>query len=338
VGENGNSNASTNGLELYWTLTSINPVNNSSFIIPSEDNGRVIGDIRLANDTPIEGVSNWNINLKDSTNTLGFTSPAANLSFPSLGGLETNRTLNFDVENRKIWCSNWNTSWSASTTPSGYRLTSSGFINIWRMLKPGEYIDSSSLSLTGYKQWNQADFQLTQTPYVLTVDLIEVGRLNWVSTPGLKFQPAGQPVAWVEYLRFTGAITIKDGLGNTRIINETFDSLGHEPVSPVLYGSTSQQCFYFPDDDPTPPNEPYTPYDCEDWIITNISTVNVYWLGLQNDTGAIIGGFIEPGGFAASTGNIPSGTFPRVRYGSLRATGQGGVLSDIIYAGLGGVC
>jgi hypothetical protein len=338
VGENGNSNASTNGLELYWTLTSINPVNNSSFIIPSEDNGRVIGDIRLANDTPIEGVSNWNINLKDSTNTLGFTSPAANLSFPSLGGLETNRTLNFDVENRKIWCSNWNTSWSASTTPSGYRLTSSGFINIWRMLKPGEYIDSSSLSLTGYKQWNQADFQLTQTPYVLTVDLIEVGRLNWVSTPGLKFQPAGQPVAWVEYLRFTGAITIKDGLGNTRIINETFDSLGHEPVSPVLYGSTSQQCFYFPDDDPTPPNEPYTPYDCEDWIIINISTVNVYWLGLQNDTGAIIGGFIEPGGFAASTGNIPSGTFPRVRYGSLRATGQGGVLSDIIYAGLGGVC
>jgi hypothetical protein len=322
VGKNGNSSTGTayNAAELFWTLASTIPVSDFSFSIDSNT-----GNIRLSNSTPTEGITTFNIGLRDSTDLDGFSSPAPNPLFPSQGSLSTNLTVNFEVENRKVWCSNWNTLWIAGG--GGYRLNSSGEINIWRMLKPGEEIVGCTLQLRAYRQQGEVGFTTVTNPTTLIIDETTVGRLTWPVAVNLKFVPTGTSISWVEELRFTGTITV-NGPGGTRVINETFDSIGR--VGSGTYTSISQECIYFPDDVVGPVPTPYTPEWCADWEITNISTSTpIYWLGLANDANEIIGNVL-PAGASVSSSVLPGG-YPKVRIGSLRATGQGGVLSDITY-------
>jgi hypothetical protein len=329
IGKNGcSSNAiASNAAELYWDLESTSPINNPSFEINSTS-----GDIYLQNDTPTEGETTWKMTLKDSTTTDGFSSPVPNILNPERGSLSTERIVKFDVASRFVWCGYWNANWEATSFPSsGRRLRADGYLDIWKMLKQGETITASTVRLTEYKQDDQVTWQTATTPLNCSIGSSQVGRLGFATgVAPIAFKPTGQSVGWVRYLKFTGAITLTDDDGATRVVNVTFISEGVINGSALPYGSINQQCVI----------GEYTPEECVDWKIENPSTVNVYWLGLRNDKQAIIGGVI-PAGYSIATAGYPitPGVFPyKVRYGTLNSTGQGGVLSNIDYNGTTGSC
>ena len=330
IGKNGcSSNAiASNAMELYWELESTVPINNTSFQLINPTSG----DVKVQNDTPTEGETTWKMTLKDSTNSDGFSSPAPDLLNPEQGSLSTERIVKFDVASRFEWCGYWNANWEATAFPtSGRRLRADGYIDIWKMLKQGETITNTTVRLTEYKQDDQVTWQIATTPLNCSIGTSQVGRLTFASgVAPIAFKPTGQSVGWVRYLKFTGTITLTDSNGATRVISPTFISEGVINGSALPYGSISQQCV----------SEEYTPGECVDWKIENPSTVDVYWLGLRNDKQAIIGGIIPAGDFIATAGYpITPGIFPyKVRYDTLKSTGQGGVLSNIDYDGTTGVC
>lgn len=322
IGKNGCSNNSV--AELYWELESTSSINNNSFKINSTS-----GDIYLQNDTPTEGETTWKMTLKDSTTTDGFSSPVPNILNPERGSLSTERIVKFDVASRfeNQWCAEWTSRWLYNTS-LGWYLDSSGSINIWKMLKPGEIVFDSQLRLIEYKQFSSSIWESADNVKILN-EGAEVGKLTWVNFPPVAVMQEGLGLQPIQYFKFAGPI-ILNGPNGTRIINQTFISEGTIIPLSIDYGSRSQQCTL----------EEYTPEECVDWKIENPSTVDVYWLGLRNDKQAIIGGVIPAGDFIATAGYpITPGIFPyKVRYGTLNSTGQGGVLSNIDYDGTTGSC
>jgi len=64
----------------------------------------------------------------------------------------------------------------------------------------------------------------------------------------------------------------------------------------------------------------YVPSVCKEWTIQNTSIFPIRWNGLHGNGKTIIGGIIQPGQFAKSTGE--GGIYPPARDLSLSAMGS----------------
>jgi len=349
VGVNGCSSPSAayNGKDLFWSLTG--PGEDFSFIMTSPPYDST-GDIKLYDDTPTEGVSEWNINLKDSSDFEGLATPPPNIVDPQLGSLSTTRAVRFNVENRSVWCADCTLDWEY-INPYHKLFVNALKFNVARMLRENEKIadTNTTLRINGYKQLGQTAFQPTTSTIntFLNPSTTEIGVFGPPTGNAAIFGIAsflGQPY-YVTTLRIVGSIsvinTVDPGL-NRSIPSQEYILTLTDTGNPNDE-SKCQTCRYFPNGDSTPyPGEPrYISTDEKDWMIENTSTVNVWWRGINADNDAVIGGRIATNSYVASTANVPPGIFPKVREGTLRVTGQNlvdgepvigeGVLATITY-------
>jgi hypothetical protein len=338
VGVNGCSSDTFaySGRDLYWSLAPVEPLTPLNFIM--ED--RSTGDIRLGS-LPQEGVAAWNINLQDSTTSTGVAQPEPNPGDPPLGSLNTTRAVNFDVENRSLFCANIGLSWSPF--PTFYRLVAGSTtfgpakFNIARMLKQGEEIATDdfgnpfgyNLIITGYMPQSGSSFLPTNTVNLPRLTIQSGDPIGVFTIPafinGIVQIPLSPPPEMVKKIKIEGYVTIRTADGGTRLIDQEY-IVDLVSTGGVVNSEPSRcvTCKYFPTGSAELPAEPPYISDTEkDWMIHNTSTVNVWWRGVRADNEAIIGGRIAPDNIVASTGNVPPGIFPKVREGSLRVTGQG---------------
>ena len=362
IGGNGCSNDSLayTGRDLYWELAlesaPVNPETIPSFIMATDGSG----DIRLNSEDgslPQEGVTTWDINLKDST-TLGNVSiPLPNPGNPPSGSLDTTRSVNFDVENRSIWCSDVKLGWSFTNNNTAYKLNFSGstnLFNIARMLKDNEKVffgevggtPGTTLRVTGYMKNDETEFLGVNTGLSLTASNSEIGKFSFGSS--INGIAISLDASWVKKLKVFGQINIINTVtGVSRIIpeQEYIIELVSVVDTSVIAPSRCQTCSHFPTGRSVFPADPPYIGAARDWMIENTSTVNVWWRGVNEANNAIIGGRIAPGigstTYVASEDNVPAGIFPKVREGTLKATGQNwlsgepivgeGILSTITY-------
>jgi hypothetical protein len=350
VGANGCSNTSPayNGNDLFWSLTPPEGEAIPSFIMPPGIS-QSIGDIKLYDNTPTEGLSVWNINLKDSSDFEGLSIPPANIAEPQLGSRDTTRSVSFDVENRSVWCADCTLNWNYSAPNYKLFVTALKF-NVARILRENEKIAESNttLRINGYKQTGQTEFQSTSNAVAyLNPSDVEIGVFGpptGISAINGIASVTASPFP-VTSLRIIGSISVVNTTdpGLNRSIPSQEYILELTDTGGANDESKCQTCRYFPNGISTPVPEPrYISNEEKDWMIENTSTVNVWWRGVSADNDEIIGGMIGPDLFVSSAGNIPVSdpSFPKVREGTLRATGQNwdgepiigeGILSTITY-------
>jgi hypothetical protein len=310
VGENGNvSSTEPNRLaDLYWSLES--NAYPSYFGMDSDT-----GVLRCLSTTVPGGNYELTIKLQDACNAFGVQSPA-------VGPLFAERTVFIDVATFTQGCSEF-TGWIGS--PIGeepdivYPVLVNGYINLWKLLNPGETIVSSTVTM--YKYTDEGG-----NTYILGEDVVQDplavvfpqgalytgnGNFNGVVrlTPTLAFSPVALD------LFFQGEITTSEG----RPVFVDFFIEG-EITGP--YASASTSCTISLD----PPGPPYVPQTPAGFTIFNNSNLPVVFSGLAADGETIIGGTIAAGGNAKSISQ--GGTYLEVREDSITATGAVG--TDVI--------
>lgn len=316
VGTNGN--VSTADLtaplaDLYWTL----PVNESEYF--SINNSA--GDISILTSEIPPGEYTVKMKLQDSTFSTG-------APFPILGSLSTEREVIFSSP-LLTGCSEWES--VANTVvaegPYEYTVFATGYINLWKFLREGEIIlDTSEVELYQFVQYDPllTTFVLngsevpgkgvTRDP--LTINFYPNGIYNgngYFNGPMLlgynlvEMYPA-------KTLYFKGWVRT-----NLRPLGFYVDFEIDGEITNVTTNEVTSESFSC-----TLPLEgeevAYVPSVCKEWTIQNTSIFPIRWNGLHGNGKTIIGGIIQPGQFAKSTGE--GGIYPPARDLSLSAMGS----------------
>ena len=301
IGKNGNVGVYSGSYltDLYWQLdptVSIAPglvsVNSST------------GDINiLTNSIPI-GDTIVGIKLKDATDSSGLQSP---------GGLSANRTVKLNVPDFRVGCGTWS-SITYNGTPNVN--VTSGYINIWKMLRKNETITSSDVWVN---EW---------TDSVGTIHYLPARAMSVVFSPG---SPSNFNGTFNYNLGARSAVSLEfDGVVVTstgRNININFTSIGVLSTPPPT--GVYQQAFADTCVSGVPVG--YVPIVCREWKIYNNSSFPVPWSGLHGNGHQILGGVLQPGDTVGSPAN--GGTQPLVRYLSLQSAGTGTIGGIISYTG-----
>jgi hypothetical protein len=312
VGENGNVSPPIGGItspnrlaDLYWSLESnAYPL---YFDIESDT-----GVLKCLSTTVPGGNYELTIKLQDACNVFGVQSPA-------VGPLFAERIVYIDVATFTQGCSNFT---GDIGPPIGeepeivWPVRVNGYINLWKLLNPGETIVSSTVTM--YKYTDEGDNtyilgeDVVQNPLPVTFlqDALYTGNGNFNGvvrlTPTLDFSPVAIK------LFFQGEITTSEG----RPVFVDFFIEGGVTGTPNESASTS--CTIVPDG--------YIPQTTAGFTIFNNSNLPVVFSGLAADGETIIGGTIAAGGNARSISQ--GGTYPDVRENSITATGA--VTVDVI--------
>jgi len=316
VGENGNVSppiagaTSPNRLaDLYWSLESnAYPL---YFDIESDT-----GVLKCLSTTVPGGNYELTIKLQDACNVFGVQSPA-------VGPLFAERTVFIDVATFTQGCSQF-TGWINPPVEEGapQQVFVNGYINLWKLLNPGETIISSTVTLYKYTDEGGTtytlgeDGNLNPLPVTFPQGALYTGNGNFNGTVRLTPTLEFSPVALM--LFFQGQITTSDGIIERDIFVDF--SIEGEITGPDASASTS--CTISLD----PPNPPYVPQTPAGFTIFNNSNLPVVFSGLAADGETIIGGTIAAGGNAKSISQ--GGAYLEVREDSITATGAVG--TDVI--------
>lgn len=314
IGKNGSvGNYSGNYLsDLYWDLDPSGSVIPGLFSVNSST-----GDINvLTNNIPI-GNHNVKVRLKDASTSAGLQTP---------GGLSTSRIVTLNVPNYKVGCGEWSS--RTKNNIDGTRTnTTIGYINVWRALRKGETIYSSSNSYI-YGWTDSGGTYHPVTPYTWGI--------NFPSVP-VGGTPVGINGAFGKEL-FTNSFTTlpvavilhyQIGIITSTGRNITFTGTTTATVSPPPTGWYEQAYSYECSTTINPAIN--VPGVCRDWYIYNNSSFPITWSGLHGNGKIIIGGTIAAGQQVGSVVN--GGVEPVVRLFSLQASGTGVIGGQINYTG-----
>jgi len=322
TGKNGNSsqipNSPSPNADLYWTL----PINTgpSYFAIDNLQGNIIIG----TNEIP-SGEYFLKMKLQDSTFSTG-------VEFPVGGSLSTTRDVIISSP-FLTGCSNWVSEASVMLSPPEepfvYTINAAGYINLWKFLREGEVITSSTVSLYQFQQITTAlvfelglDYAQGRALAPLTVDFFPSGVYNGNGYFfGYIFYGIEDVDVYPAYLLFfKGTVcTNLRPLGFEVNFEIEGDFITSPTADPCVSRSENCTLEYI-----KPPEDAV----CKEWTILNTSTYPIRWNGLHGNGVNIIGGIIQPGQYAKSFGN--GGTYPVARDLSLSAMGSstdGGIIT-----------
>lgn len=304
VGENGNVSPPIGGItspnrlaDLYWSLESnAYPL---YFDIESDT-----GVLKCLSTTVPGGNYELTIKLQDACNAFGVQSPA-------VGPLFAERAVFIDVATFTQGCSEFEGRINPPAEEGApQQVFVEGYINLWKLLNPGETIVSSTVTLYKYTDEGGTtyilgeDGNLNPLPVTFLQGALYTGNGDFQGTvrltPTLDFSPVAIK------LFFQGEITTSEG----RPVFVDFFIDGEATGTPNQSVSTS--CTIVPDG--------YIPQTTAGFTIFNNSNLPVVFSGLAADGETIIGGTIAAGGNAKSISQ--GGTYLEVRDGSITATGS----------------
>jgi hypothetical protein len=179
------------------------------------------------------------------------------------------------------------------------------------MLRAGETIVESTVKLTGWVQYFTGNSYAASVP----VDFVD-GELNGYFNAPLFNNNGFLTRQAAETLFFTGNIITSNGRSIAVSYGSSQTNVTDE-LNTQSFGCTAG----------TPVG--YVPSTCREWTIYNNSSFPIPFNGLHGNGIDIIGGIIEPGQYAKSTGE--GGTYPVARYLSLQAAGTGSIGGVISY-------
>jgi len=325
TGKNGNSSQNpispSPNADLYWTL----PINSGSsyFTIDNLQGNIIIG----TNEIP-SGDYYLTMKLQDSTFSTG-------VEFPVGGSLSATRDVIISSP-FLTGCSNWVSEATVMDSPAPepfvYTVNAAGYINLWKFLREGEVITSSTVSLYQFTQMVTGDVfplpsEWTQGTALdpLVVDFFPSGVYDGNGYfAGDIFWGIEEADAYPAFiLFFKGRVcTNLRPLGfevDLEIEGEFITDPNDDPCV-----SESENCtleYIKPPEDAV----------CKEWTILNTSTYPIRWNGLHGNGVNIIGGILQPGQYAKSFGN--GGTYPVARDLSLSAMGSSTDGGLITYTG-----
>jgi hypothetical protein len=303
AGENGNvSPTESNRLaDLYWSLDP------NDYPLYFGINS-LTGDVSCLSTTIPGGNYELTMKLQDACNVFGVQSPA-------VGPLFAERTFFIDVASFTQGCSQFISYIGVPTEEGGPRpviiQSEVSYINLWRLLNPGETIVSTDITMWKYIE------DTTDISYELGVDVaqppLEVEFPQGIDYDGngyftgiVRLIPTEESLYPAKTLFFNGYITTSAG----REVYVDF-SIEGESIPPINDAAAigSESCTI-----------EYVPQDTTGFTIFNNSTLSVVFSGLAADGETIIGGTIPAGGNAKSISQ--GGTYLEVRDGSISATGS----------------
>jgi hypothetical protein len=314
VGENGNVSPPVGGItspnrlaDLYWSLE---PNDYGLYFDILSDTG----EVRCLSTTVPGGNYELTIRLQDACNAFGVQSPA-------VGPLSAQRAVFIDVAAFTQGCSQF-TSFIQPEIEGEPRLAyAQGYINLWKLLNPGETIVSTDITMWKYIE------DTTDIPYELGVNVAQLPLAvtfpqgvayngNGTFAGGLRLIPIGDSLYPAKRLFFQGEIITSDD----RILFVDFSIEGGS-IPPINGANAiaSESCTL-----------EYVPQAVRGFTIFNNSNLPVVFSGLAAtdvpNGKTIIGGTIAVGGNAKSISQ--GGTYPDVRLDSITATGAVG--TDVI--------
>ena len=295
VGENGNvSDTIDNRLaDLYWSLEP------DAYPLYFGINS-LTGDVSCLSTTVPGGNYELTIKLQDACNVFGVQSPA-------VGPLFAERTVFIDVATFTQGCSEFSGFMVDPIEPGApYPVRVVGYINLWKLLEPGETIVSTDVTMWKYIDENNDTYILGEagTLSPLPITFLQGASYTGNGTfagnirlaPNLDFSPVAVT------LFFNGYIT-------TSADREVYVDFSIEGDIVGPHESASESCTL-----------EYVPTGTKGFTIFNNSTLPVVFSGLAADGETIIGGTIVAGGNAKSISQ--GGTYLEVRDGSITATGS----------------
>ena len=328
IGENGvfsqNGNIGVNEsirlIDLYWKKLSVTggnnpPVDPTNYF--SVDPGA--GDVSVTTTEIKNGTYTVNLRLQDSTQSNGFA---------TTGSLYVDTSVNLTVPDISAGCGQWVSNVivrDVSSVPTWWAGELRGKINIWKMLRPGEQIVSSTVVANLWKA--NVDSGVPTRPFLpqptgLTTNvdflsrpsnyIIGDGYFNCFMYTEIPYGGSFPAYAAVE-VQFQGSITTN--LGRTFQVNFISDGELLDPT-PGQQEVVADYCNS--NEQPGHPDQ-YIPTDCTEWKINNNSTFPVPWLGLHGNGKSIIGGVLQPNEQIGTPAF--SGTRPIARYLSLQSAG-----------------
>lgn len=299
IGKNGSfSTISSDYLsDLYWMYDPIGPSYYGYFSVNSST-----GDVSVTNSNIPIGVYDLRLKLQDASTTSGLQ---------SFGGLSSYRTVRLQVPDTSVGCASWTSVSTDSGSGTTWSNITSGYINVWKMLRVGETIVSHTVKLTSWVQYFTGNSYAASVP----VDFAN-GEPTGYFNAGLFNNNGFLNRQAAQTLYFTGNIITSGG----RSININYGS-NQTNVTTELNIQSSGCTAGVPTG--------YIPSTCREWTIYNNSNFPIPFNGLHGNGRDIIGGVIEPGQYAKSTGE--GGTYPVARYLSLQAAGTGTIGGVITY-------
>ena len=320
---------------LYWDYAPESGTPNNYYTYFEVDS--LNGYISIKNVNSIApGDYNVRVRLRDGTDTNGVQTD---------GGGESYRIVTLRRPDVSVGCGEWESRSTENSAPGYYKNRLQGYINIWKMLRPGETIAAAtSLKIV---EWTQA--------YTGFQNTIPIGSgttsssINFVYGSPTNFNgtfdfylfsdrpifggPGGsdyiQPAISI---RVSGQVQTSTG----RVFNVNFISTGQIQPNPTLNSRlvTAQGC--------TIGSPPYTNSLCSDWYIHNTSPFDMPFSGLNANNHEVIGGVIPGNGYVGTVAGLAtagqSGTeYPRVKTGSLDMAGYA-TSTQIFYTANGISC
>ena len=319
TGINGNIGTvgSNNLVDLYWDLSPYSSIDPSLVSVNYST-----GDISvLTNSVPI-GDTNVVVRLRDATTSAGLQSP---------DGMSAFRTVTLNVPDFRIGCGTWDsiTYIDTSYSPLQYRNVTSGYINIWKMLRKNETIVTSNVWV---EQWVELSTGIIHylNQYEMPVVFTSGSPTNFNGVFSKQLFNSTSPTAFraAVTLKFNGSIITSSG----RTVTVNFYSTGVSftpPPTGVYQEVNADTCVVG-----SPSG--YVPTECREWKIYNNSSFPVPWSGLHGNGHQIVGGTIQPGQTIGSSAY--GGTQPLVRRFSLQSAGTSTLGGIITYAGTATAC
>jgi hypothetical protein len=282
------ANPSFNTQQQQWSISSATPGFSSYFSIDP-----VTGVISLTNITvPIDVNFNATIRLTDAYN---FTTDT-----PGAGALYSERNIVFYAPIINNYCADWDSDvlTNANIPPEEENIVI-GQLNFWKLMQPGETIDSvnSSVRVSGYTAIG-GNFYATDIGdgYLAFTSGSFYGTFGFTVNQGLDTNP-------VDTLQISGSIRTSSGRTIPIDIQDQYTTASSR-------SSSNNSCTI------------YIPAVNKNWrLVNDNATTSIRWQALLSSGGTIIGGILAPGNTVSST--FYGGTYTCIKENSL-TYGSGG--------------
>lgn len=264
VGNNGCSNLSN--LDTQWLITNVNPSFGTSYFAIDPNTGM------LSTQPRDSGVFSVTVKLTDAFDTFNnATTPAS---------IPTTRVINVSFDNNVI-ANGTAVSFGGTSQSGGY---TSGTIDVWRSLWPGETISDNDISIDLFRTSSGTAYTPVQPLISYNNDFTFTFSFRDSFTPGLSL-PAS-------YIQFVGTITTNRG----RVINlkTLIPGYGESPFWQIFLSQ-----------DPIDPNRreatgdpsyrPGNSSNSVNWSVKNNSNSVSWFTGLGRYGNIVIGDYINPG-------------------------------------------
>jgi len=272
LGNNGCSNLSTT--DTVWDITNVNPSTGSSYFYIYPNSGILTATVPTSNTYAIT------TRLRDAYNTT--------TNSPTASTIPTSRVLNVVVNNNVI--SNATATSTASSGAGGIYVSTSGTLDIWKSLWPGETISSYNISIDSYSTLvSSGTFYTPQVPNVSYNNSDFIFTFNFLNTLG---PASGGQAGPVSIIRLTGTVTTS----RNRVLNlQQTNPYGTSPYVQIFLSPYPSNSTTHTETTGDSAYRPGTSSTSVNWSVKNNSN-NISWFtGLGRYGNLIIGGYINPG-------------------------------------------